>query len=137
METYTQLRMLQKRARDLRQEMRNLRRLSQAQSSAVKDAVAETILVMKKTFLANSDIITAAMAGDPSAIETSMSQIHRQEDLYHKDMKRLEKDIRFLTANEFLKKKKITLKMQFFKNILSIQHQFYWTFQSNWLNENW
>ena len=105
-ETYTQLRMLQKRARDLRQEMRNLRRLSQAQSSAVKDAVAETILVMKKTFLANSDIITAAMAGDPSAIETSMSQIHRQEDLYHKDMKRLEKDIRFLTANEFLKKKK-------------------------------
>ena len=106
METYTQLRMLQKRARDLRQEMRNLRRLSQAQSSAVKDAVAETILVMKKTFLANSDIITAAMAGDPSAIETSMSQIHRQEDLYHKDMKRLEKDIRFLTANEFLKKKK-------------------------------
>ena len=106
METYTQLRMLQKRARDLRQEMRNLRRLSQAQSSAVKDAVAETILIMKKTFLANSDIITAAMAGDPSAIETSMSQIHRQEDLYHKDMKRLEKDIRFLTANEFLKKKK-------------------------------
>ena len=137
METYTQLRMLQKRARDLRQEMRNLRRLSQAQSSAVKDAVAETILIMKKTFLANSDIITAAMAGDPSAIETSMSQIHRQEDLYHKDMKRLEKDIRFLTANEFLKKKKITLKMQFFKNIFSIQYQFYWTFKSNWLNENW
>jgi len=96
-ETYTQLRMLQKRARDLRQEMRNLRRLSQAQSSAVKDAVAETILVMKKTFMANSEIISAALAGDPTAIETSMSQIHRQEDLYHKDMKRLEKDIRFLS----------------------------------------
>ena len=86
--------MLQKRARDLRQEMRNLRRLSQAQSSAVKDAVSETILMMKKTFLAHSDIITAALAGDPTAVETSMSQIHRQEDLYNKDMKRLEKDIR-------------------------------------------
>lgn len=96
METYTQLRMLQKRARDLRQEMRNLRRLSQAQSSAVKDAVSETIRVMKKTFLAHSDVITAALSGDPTAVETSVSQIHRQEDLYHRDMKRLEKDVRYV-----------------------------------------
>lgn len=94
-ETYTQLRLLQKNAKDLRSEMRSLRRLSQAQLSAVKEAVKDTIQVMKKTFLVNSDIITSALSeGEPTDIETSLRNIHRQEDNYQKEMKQLEKDLR-------------------------------------------
>lgn len=95
-ETYAQLRLLQKNARDLRSEMRSLRRLSQAQLSAVKEAVKDTIQIMKKTFLVNSDVITNALSADsePSAIETSLKSIHRQEENYQKEMKQLERDLR-------------------------------------------
>lgn len=96
METYTQLRLLQKNARDLRSEMRSLRRLSQAQLSAVKEAVKDTIQIMKKTFLVNSDVITNALSdSEPSVIENSLRSIHRQEENYQKEMKQLERDLRY------------------------------------------
>lgn len=97
-ETYTQLRLLQKNAKDLRSEMRSLRRLSQAQLSAVKEAVKDTIQIMKKTFLVNSDVITNALSSDsePSAIETSLKSIHKQEENYQKEMKQLERDLRYI-----------------------------------------
>ena len=41
-ETYNQLRCLQKKARDLRQEMRKLRRLSQEHSLAVREMIGDT-----------------------------------------------------------------------------------------------
>ncbi|EFX66222.1 hypothetical protein DAPPUDRAFT_263488 [Daphnia pulex] len=93
-ETYTQLRLLQKNARELRSEMRSLRRLSQAQLSAVNEAVKDTIQIMKKTFLENSDVITNALCdNDSSNVETTLRNVHRQEDNYQKEMKQLEKDL--------------------------------------------
>lgn len=95
METYTQLRLLQRNARDLRSEMRSLRRLSLAQLSAVKEAVRDTIQIMKKTFFIHSDIITNALSEDqPSAVDVSLRNIHRQEENYQKEMKQLEMDLR-------------------------------------------
>lgn len=95
METYTQLRLLQRNARDLRSEMRSLRRLSQAQLSAVKEAVRDTIQIMKKTFFIHSDIITNALMEDgPSPVDISLRNIHRQEENYQKEMKQLETDLR-------------------------------------------
>ena len=93
-ETANQLRMLQKRARDLRQEMRNLRRLTLAQSAAVKDAVRDTVHLLKNTFLVNSDIITAALSGDSSLVDLSLRKIHCDEDNYQREMRRLEKELR-------------------------------------------
>lgn len=67
---------------------------------AVKEAVKDTIQTMKKLFLANSDVITLALSGanngDPLAcgVDASLSQIHRREDNYHREMRRLEKDLR-------------------------------------------
>lgn len=96
-ETYTQLRLMQKTARELRAEVRQLRRLSIVQSSAVSEAVKETILIVKKTFLNHGDIITASMGGggDQSIIESSIRSIQQEEDDYHKDMQALDKDIRY------------------------------------------
>ena len=80
--------------------MRSLRRLSQAQLSAVKEAVKDTIQIMKKTFLANSDLITNALAeSEPVAIDTSLKNIYRQEENYQKEMKQLEKDLRYVQIN--------------------------------------
>lgn len=94
-ETYTQLRLLQKNARELRSEMRSLRRLSQAQLSAVKEAVKDTIQIMKKTFLENSDVITNALCdGESSTVETTLRNVHLQETIYQKEIKQLETDLR-------------------------------------------
>ncbi|KAI9563847.1 hypothetical protein GHT06_011314 [Daphnia sinensis] len=93
-ETYTQLRLLQKNAKELRSEMRSLRRLSQAQLSAVKEAVKDTIQIMKKTFLENSDVITNALCeAESSSIETKLRNVHRQESVYQNEMKQLEADL--------------------------------------------
>ncbi len=77
--------------------MRNLKRVSQAQSTAVRDAVKDTIHTMKKLFLVNSDVITQALSapeGDSGAIENSLSKIHRKEEAYQREMRQLEKDLR-------------------------------------------
>lgn len=91
---------MQKTARELRAEIRQLRRLSIVQSSAVADAVKETILVVKKTFLNHGDIITASMGGgdgggDQSFIESSIRSIRQEEDDYQKDVHALDRDIRY------------------------------------------
>ena len=44
---YNQLRGLQKKARDLRQEARSLRRMSQAQAHAVKETVRDTYIKIR------------------------------------------------------------------------------------------
>lgn len=92
---------MQKTARELRAEIRQLRRLSIVQSSAVSDAVKEAILVVRKTFLNHADIIAASMGGgggagsDPSFIESSIRGIRQEEDDYQKDMQALDKDVRY------------------------------------------
>lgn len=75
--------------------MRSLRRLSQTQLSAVKEAVKDTIQIMKKTFLENSDVITNALCeAESSTIETTLRNVHRQEGIYQNEMKQLETDLR-------------------------------------------
>ena len=76
--------------------MRSLRRLSQSQLSAVKEAVKDTIQIMKKTFLENSEVISNALCDShPSTTEVTLKNVHRQEDNYQKEMKQLEKDLRY------------------------------------------
>lgn len=49
-EMYNQLRGLQKKAKDLRQEVRNLRRMSQAQAHTVKETIRDAFITIRFVF---------------------------------------------------------------------------------------
>ncbi|XP_015586486.1 uncharacterized protein LOC107263617 isoform X5 [Cephus cinctus] len=85
-EMYNQLRGLQKKAKDLRQEVRNLRRMSQAQAHTVRETIRDTFITIRAMLLSGGDVVWAS--GDTEKIRLS-----REEDLYKQEMIRLEKDL--------------------------------------------
>ncbi|XP_070524747.1 uncharacterized protein [Cardiocondyla obscurior] len=85
-EMYNQLRGLQKKAKDLRQEVRNLRRMSQTQAHMVRETIKDTFITIRAMLLSGGD--AAWTAGDTEKIRLS-----REEDLYKQEMIRLEKDL--------------------------------------------
>nr|XP_031830165.1 coiled-coil domain-containing protein AGAP005037-like isoform X9 [Nomia melanderi] len=85
-EMYNQLRGLQKKAKDLRQEVRNLRRMSQAQAHTVRETIRDTFITIRAMLLSGGD--AAWSAGDAEKVRLS-----REEDLYKQEMLRLEKDL--------------------------------------------
>ncbi|XP_071562692.1 coiled-coil domain-containing protein AGAP005037 isoform X1 [Temnothorax nylanderi] len=85
-EMYNQLRGLQKKAKDLRQEVRNLRRMSQAQAHTVRETIKDTFITIRAMLLSGGD--AAWTAGDTEKIRLS-----REEDLYKQEMIRLENDL--------------------------------------------
>jgi SRC kinase signaling inhibitor 1 len=52
-EMYNHLRVLQKKAKDLRQEVRNLRRMSQAQAHSVRETIRDTFIKIRCVHLCN------------------------------------------------------------------------------------
>lgn len=54
---YNQLRGLQKKAKDLRQEVRNLRRMSQAQAHSVRETVRDTYIKIRLVSLMSRSLI--------------------------------------------------------------------------------
>ncbi|XP_034938223.1 coiled-coil domain-containing protein AGAP005037 isoform X3 [Chelonus insularis] len=85
-EMYNQLRGLQKKAKDLRQEVRHLRRMSQTQAHTVRETIRDTFITIRAMLLSGADGVWAA--GDSEKIRLS-----REEDLYKQEMIRLEKDL--------------------------------------------
>nr|XP_033327313.1 uncharacterized protein LOC117220943 isoform X7 [Megalopta genalis] len=85
-EMYNQLRGLQKKAKDLRQEVRNLRRMSQAQAHTVRETIRDTFITIRAMLLSGGD--ASWSAGDAEKMRLS-----REEDLYKQEMLRLEKDL--------------------------------------------
>ncbi|KAJ8666817.1 hypothetical protein QAD02_008479, partial [Eretmocerus hayati] len=85
-EMYNQLRSLQKRASDLRQEMRNLRRLSQAQAHTVRETIRDTFITFRSMLVTSGD--DSWIAADGEKLKVS-----REEDLYKQEMIWLEKDL--------------------------------------------
>lgn len=59
-EMYNQLRGLQKKAKDLRAEVRNLRRMSQAQAHSVRETVRDTFIKIRAMLLAGGEQIWQA-----------------------------------------------------------------------------
>ncbi|GIY51916.1 coiled-coil domain-containing protein AGAP005037 [Caerostris darwini] len=84
-EMYVQLRHLRKQTKDLRLEVRNLRRIAQAQSVTARDTVRETCVKIK-TMLAQ------AQSGEDQVCAERL-RVSREEDLYRQDVTRLEKDL--------------------------------------------
>lgn len=50
-EMYNQLRGLQKKAKDLRQEVRNLRRMSQAQAHTIRETILDTFITIRYVYI--------------------------------------------------------------------------------------
>ncbi|GLH13580.1 Coiled-coil domain-containing protein [Gryllus bimaculatus] len=86
-EMYNQLRGLQKKAKDLRQEVRNLRRMSQAQAHTVRETIRDTFIKIRTMLLLGGEEAWAA-GGDAEKLRLS-----REEDAYKQEMLRLEKDL--------------------------------------------
>lgn len=57
---YNQLRTLQKKAKDLRAEVRNLRRMSQAQAHTVRETIRDTFIKIRAMLMAGGDQIWQA-----------------------------------------------------------------------------
>lgn len=57
---YNQLRGLQKKAKDLRTEVRNLRRLSQAQAHSVRESIRDTFIKIRAMLLASGEQVWQA-----------------------------------------------------------------------------
>ncbi|XP_067006011.2 coiled-coil domain-containing protein AGAP005037 isoform X4 [Anabrus simplex] len=85
-EMYNQLRGLQKKAKDLRQEVRNLRRMTQAQAHTVRETIRDTFIKIRTMLLMGGD--DAWMSGDAEKV-----RLNREEDAYKQEMLRLEKDL--------------------------------------------
>ncbi|XP_036338724.1 coiled-coil domain-containing protein CG32809 isoform X17 [Rhagoletis pomonella] len=93
-EVYNHLRGLQKKAKDLRMEVRTLRRLSQAQAVAVREDIKGTFMRIRATLLASSGTFWGTHQGDQDA-----TRISREEELYKQEVIRLEKDLSDLEAS--------------------------------------
>lgn len=91
-EVYNHLRVLQKKAKDLRIEVRTLRRLSQAQALAVREDIKDAFMGIRATLLANSGVFSGY--GDQDR-----TRLTREEELYKQEVLRLEKDLADLESS--------------------------------------
>lgn len=85
-EVYNHLRGLQKKAKDLRIEVRTLRRLSQAQAIAVREDIKDAYMRIRATLMANCGIFNGQ--GDHDKM-----RLTREEELYKQEVIRLENDL--------------------------------------------
>ncbi|ODN06267.1 hypothetical protein Ocin01_00395 [Orchesella cincta] len=84
-EMYNQLRMLQKKAKELKTDIKVLRRNVQAQAHTVRETLRDTFLRFKVVTMSGSD---QWMQGDPEK-----EKIRRDEELYKQEVMKLEKDL--------------------------------------------
>ncbi|XP_043463341.1 uncharacterized protein LOC122499218 isoform X4 [Leptopilina heterotoma] len=85
-EMYNQLRVLQKKAKDLNQEKRSLRRMAQSQSHTVRESIRDAYITIRAMLMSLGE--SAWAAGD-----TEKLRLSREEDLYKQEMLWLEKDL--------------------------------------------
>ena len=84
-EMYNNLRGLQKKTKDLRTEVRALRRMSQAQAIAIREEINDAFMRIRATMLANADNFRNQDDKD--------KRLCREEELYKQEVFRLEKDL--------------------------------------------
>ncbi|XP_055940640.1 coiled-coil domain-containing protein AGAP005037-like isoform X4 [Argiope bruennichi] len=84
-EMYSQLRHLRKQTKDLRLEVRNLRRIAQSQAITAKETVKETCLKIKT-------MLAAAQMGEEHVCAERL-KVSREEELYRQDVNHLERDL--------------------------------------------
>ncbi|XP_060854725.1 coiled-coil domain-containing protein AGAP005037 isoform X5 [Rhopalosiphum padi] len=86
-EMYNQLRVLQKKAKDLRQEARNLRRMSQAQAHSIRETIKDTFIKIRALIASGADQAWSESGSKERA------HVDREEDIYRQEIIRLETDL--------------------------------------------
>ncbi|CAH0557819.1 unnamed protein product [Brassicogethes aeneus] len=86
-EMYNQFRGLQKKAKDLRVEVKNLRRMSQAQAHSVKETIRDAFIKIRAMLIVGGDQIWQ------TGLDQDRIKLTRDEDLYKQEMLRLENDL--------------------------------------------
>nr|XP_029728946.1 coiled-coil domain-containing protein AGAP005037 isoform X3 [Aedes albopictus] len=91
-EVYNNLRGLQKKAKDLRTEVRAMRRLTQTQAVAIREDIKDTFMRIRATLLSSS----GALWGQSDQERAKMT---REEEIYKQEVIRLEKDLSDLESS--------------------------------------
>ncbi|XP_049541962.1 coiled-coil domain-containing protein AGAP005037 isoform X2 [Anopheles darlingi] len=91
-EVYNQLRGLQKKAMDLRTDVRTLRRLTQTQAVAVREDIKDTFMRIRATLLSSTGFVWGQ--GDKE-----LTNLTREEEIYKQEVIRLEKDLADLESS--------------------------------------
>ncbi|XP_055631594.1 coiled-coil domain-containing protein AGAP005037 isoform X2 [Toxorhynchites rutilus septentrionalis] len=91
-EVYNNLRGLQKKAKDLRIEVRAMRRLTQTQVVTIREDIKGTFMRIRATLLASS----GTLWGQTEHERTNMA---REEEIYKQEVMRLEKDLSDLESS--------------------------------------
>jgi SRC kinase signaling inhibitor 1 len=105
-EVYNHLRGLQKKTKDLKSEVKTLRRLAQSQAIAVREDIKDTFMRIRATLLATSgthwgqndqERVSSQFIVDFSNVKkyfsSSQTRISREEEIYKQEVIRLEKDL--------------------------------------------
>ncbi|XP_035705394.1 coiled-coil domain-containing protein AGAP005037 isoform X5 [Folsomia candida] len=104
-EMFNQLRNLQKKARELKSEIRVLRRNVQVQAHSVRETIKDTFLKFKVAAMAGND---QWMQGDPEKARIHRG-IHKEKEYYKQEMLKLDNDLEELeTTVEILRGHVIT-----------------------------
>ncbi|KAB7506278.1 Coiled-coil domain-containing protein, partial [Armadillidium nasatum] len=111
-EVFNQLRVLQKKAREIRQDVRTLRKASQSNALQISDIVSEAAAKITAAIEKNSPSIRHG------PIEAERLRLHRDEDTYRSDMARLDKDLTKTVADL---KIKLPLLQEGLGNIISAE----------------
>jgi SRC kinase signaling inhibitor 1 len=112
-EVYNHLRGLQKKAKDLRTEVRTLRRLAQTQAVAVREDIKDTFMRIRATLLSgtgnyfgqgdqervSADLTLAYFTRFQLLCFKSQTRISREEEVYKQEVIRLEKDLADLESS--------------------------------------
>ena len=93
---YNQLRGLQRSARDLRQEVKVLKRLTQLQSMAMKDLVQDTYLKLREACIAFAMSQNGALSGN--AFDLELWRVAQDEEIFQKELNDLVRSISHLEA---------------------------------------
>ncbi|XP_072152376.1 coiled-coil domain-containing protein AGAP005037 isoform X2 [Bemisia tabaci] len=84
-EMYNQLRGFQKKVKDLKSEVRNLRRVSQAQAHSTRETIKDANIKIRAMLVSDSVWTVGS--------DTERLQVTREEDLYKQEMTHLETDL--------------------------------------------
>lgn len=84
-EMYNQLRGLQKKAKDLRQEVRNLRRMSQAQAHSVRETIRDTFMKIRWGYVIDWESSVYSVGKLPHYVE-NLYEMSAPEWMVHKEI---------------------------------------------------
>ncbi|XP_065223228.1 coiled-coil domain-containing protein AGAP005037-like isoform X2 [Planococcus citri] len=109
-EMYNQLRGLQKKARDLRQEARSLRRMSQAQAHAVKETVRDTYIKIRSMIMSGGECLWSGGADSERIKISRAEEVYRQEIIkLEDDLTELERTVEKLRSNVINRKTRVNM----------------------------